>query len=388
MTVFLNVHYIRSLRRLFTALMLICVAALASCGGSHTSSSTSGGDEIRMRYSDLLRISEFPGYTEVKVLNPRDTMETLHSYVLVHKDSVVPSDLPKGTLIRIPVDNALVYSTVHAGILSEMNAGDAIGGVCGSEYIKEPRLKERIESGSIIDCGYSQNPDIEKIIKLRPEIIMLSPYENNDQYAKVGTLGIPIMECADYMEETPLGRAEWMRLYGLLFGKKDISEKMFADTEAEYMRLKELASEEKDRPTVLIDQRYGQVWYVPGGKSLMNCLINDAGGRNPFESYGGLSSVALAPEKVLAEAHDADVWLVRYNQTTEKTLAELAKDSPVNSHFKAYKEGNVYGCNTRYINFYEETPYHPDRLLRDMISVLHPDVAGVDTIPVYYSKMP
>lgn len=367
--------------------MMICVAALASCGGSHTSSSATGGEELKMRYSKLLSISEHPGFTEVTVKNPWDTLKNLQRYFLVPKDSVIPTDIPKGTVIRTPVTNALVYSTVHAGLLCELNAGDAIGGVCGAEYIKEKALMDRLAEGSLVDCGNSQNPDIERIIKLKPEIIMLSPYENNDQYAKVGALGIPIVECADYMENTALGRAEWMRLYGLIFGDSDASEKMFMDTENEYIRLKEMASKTEKRPKVLVDQRYGQVWYVPGEKSLMTEMINDAGGRNPFESYQKTGSVPLAPEKVLAEAHDADVWLLKYNQENEKTLSELAKDTPVNSHFKAFKNGNVYGCNTRYIDYYEETPYHPDRLLSDMINIIHPELAGTDTVPHYYHKM-
>lgn len=365
---------------------MVCLASLVSCGGSHSRSNSDAGETIRMRYAEHLTITEHPGFTEVAVRNPWDTLRVLQRYILVPKDSVLPANLPDGTIIRTPVRNALVYSTVHAALISELGAGESIGGVCGAEYINDSTLQRRLAEGSLANCGMSQNPDIERIIKLRPEIIMLSPYENNDRYARVSELGIPLVECADYMEDSALGRAEWVRLYGLLFGHRDDSEKMFKDTETEYLHLRDLANSVDSQPSVILDQRYGQVWYVPGSQSLMNGLIKDAGGKNPFESYGK-GSVPLAPERVLAEAHDADVWFVRYNQESEKSLNELAKDAPVNSRFKAYKNGNVYGCNTRFVDFFEETPFHPDRLLRDMIIVMHPGLLDNEPIPMYFHKM-
>ena len=113
-----------------------------------------------------------------------------------------------------------------------------------------------------------------------------------------------------------------------------------------------------------------------GGVSTMGRLIEDAGGINPFASYERSGSVPLAPEKVLAEAHDADVWFVRYNQEKDKSLRELGNDAPVNSQFKAFKDGRVYGCNTRYVNFYEETPFHPDLILEDMVHLMHPELSS------------
>lgn len=118
----------------------------------------------------------------------------------------------------------------------------------------------------------------------------------------------------------------------------------------------------------------------------MGRLIEDAGGINPFASYKQSGSVPLAPEKVLAEAHDADIWFVRYNQEKDKSLRELGNDAPVNSQFKAYKNRRVYGCNTRYIDFYEETPFHPDRLLEDMISAMHLELSN-HTSHHYYHLM-
>ncbi len=365
--------------------LLTVVAFLVSCKGGHASSSSEGeGTVVPLKYAENLTIREHPGFTEVTVRNPWDTLKVLQKYILVERDSAMPANLPEGTMVKIPVTSALVYSTVHNSLIAEFGAMDAIGGICNARYVNVEELKARLASGKIVDCGVSMSPDLEKIIKLNPQVIMLSPFENNDKYAKVGELGIPIIECADYMETSALGRAEWVRFYGLLFGKRDVADSMFAETESNYLELKNLAARLAMKPKVIIDQRYGQVWNVPGGVSTMGRLIEDAGGINPFASYKQSGSVPLAPEKVLAEAHDADIWFVRYNQEKDKSMKELASDAPVNSQFKAFKEGRVYGCNTRYVDFYEETPFHPDRLLEDMVHLMHPELSSTPSRHYYH----
>lgn len=377
----LGLWYVRFL------ILMTTVAFLAGCKGSHASSENARENEGVLEYSELLSIAEHPGFTEVTVRNPWDSVTNLHKYILVDRGAKLPGNLPEGTVVRVPLANSLIYSTVHCGLVEELGAVEAIGGVCNADYVKSRKLRERIDAGTVVDCGSGQTPNLERIIKLRPDAILLSPYENNDRYSKVGDLGIPIIECADYMETSALGRAEWMKFYGLLFGKSSEAENMFGKTVGEYNRIKDLANATAERPSVLVDQRYGQVWNVPGGESTIGRLIEDAGGRNPFSGFKKSGSVALAPEKVLAMAHDADVWFVRYNQPQEKPLSELSSDAPVNSRFAAFKSGNVYGCNTRFVDFYEETPFHPDRLLRDFALVLHPELENPGDTLRYYHKM-
>lgn len=372
-------------RGLIHFLAVAAVASLACCKGSHGSSHVDDtGEDVEMKYASNIRITVHGGYHEVTVRNPWDTVRTLQKYFLVPRDSAMPEDQPEGTLVRIPVRNALVYSTVHTGLLDELGAVSAIGGICNSEYIKSQNIRRRIAAGAVADCGNSMAPDMEKILQLRPDVIMLSPFENNDKYSKVGEIGIPIIECADYMETSPLGRAEWVKFYGLLTGTEEAAESMFEEVEKNYLSMKGLASKATRMQKVLLDQRYGQVWNVPAGMSTTGILIQDAGGVNPFAEIRQSGSVPLAPEKVLSMAHDADVWLVRFNQTTDKSLKELADDSPVNCEFKAFKEGNVYGCNTRYSNYFEETPFHPDRILHDYIRILHPELTGDRTLHYFH----
>lgn len=375
--------------------MLRCLTALtvgvtffASCGGSHSSSNTQAeGERDSLSYAEFFSIERFPDYTEVTVRNPWDSVRTLQKYILVKRDSIVPENLPQGIVVKVPLRNSLVLSTVHSSLISELKAGKSIGGVCSSEFIKGDELVKRLKSGDLADCGDNMNPDIEKVIKLNPDAILLSPYENNDRYARVGDLNIPIIECADYMETSALGRAEWVKFFGLLFGRENEAQKMFTETEKNYLELKEMAATAKDRPKVLTDTQYGQTWGVPGANSTTGRYIEDAGGINPFTKYDRTGSVQLAPEKVLAEAHDADVWFIKYNQQTEKSMKELASDAPVNSRFKAFKDGKVFGSNTRYSGLYEETPFHPDLMLEEMIKVIHPELFPDKPSLRYYQLM-
>ncbi|MDE7412892.1 MAG: ABC transporter substrate-binding protein [Muribaculaceae bacterium] len=373
-------------KSLSTVLIILFAAIFSNCAGKGEEASTEDGIG-KMSYAENLRIEDRDGYSLVTVRNPWDTLKTLQRYILVDKDSALPSPLPEGTLIRTPVKNALIYSAVHSGLVGDLGAGDAIGGVCNARYVTDSLLRVRIKTGEVVDCGEDMNPDVEKIIKLHPEVIMLSPFESGDRYSKISKLGIPMIQCADYMENSGLAQAEWMRFYGLLFGKGEEADARFNKIEIRYKELKGIASRASSQPKVLLDQRYGQSWSVPGGKSTMGRLISDAGGLNPFARYDKSGGVYLAPEKVLAEGGDADIWLVRYNQPGEKSLRELSADAPLNSKVKAFKEGNVYGCNTYYVPFFDEAPFHPDLLLEEMIKLFHPGLLQGDTTLRYFKKM-
>lgn len=359
---------------------------LVSCKGGNALVSRDDGDTLKLAYADNLSLIRYPDYVKATVRNPWDTLTTLHTYILVPDSIDLPAALPEGTVVRTPLKSALIYSSVHNSLMSEFGSIDAISGVCDASYIHQPELVARISDGRVADCGIGTSPNIEKIISLNPDGIMLSPFENSGTYGKLGQLGIPIIECADYMETSPLARAEWMKFYGMLFGKEDVAERMFADTEKEYLQLKKIAGGLSDRPRVLIDRLYGQSWYVPAGNSTMGIFIRDAGGENPFDEYDRSGSVGLTGEQVLFKAADADVWLIRYNQKTDKTVSELGSDNAIYPQFKAFKDGRVYGCNTANTNFYEDIPFHPQWLLRDMISIFHPELSNF-TSEHYFKKM-
>ena len=354
-------------------LFIFLLALLSACGGKSKSSSVIEAEKaIPLRYAENLSLSATEDYTIARLRNPWDTTRILHTYVLVDKKKSLPADLPEGTLVRTPLSKAVVYSSVHCGLLNQIGALKSIGGVCDLKYIKLQEVQDGCRTGSIADVGNGMNPDIEKIIDLHPDAIMLSPFENSGGYGRVEKLNIPIIECADYMETSALGRAEWMRFYGLLFGEAQKADSLFAEVEKNYNELKALVAPLSSAPSVISELKNGSAWYVPGGKSTSARIYADAGANYVFANDEHSGSVPLAFEAVFDKGQNADFWLIKYNQAIDKTYKELEQDYAPYTGFRAFKERNIYGCNTGKVDFYEDSPFHPDRLLKDLIKIFHP----------------
>ena len=353
---------------------LLAVLLFSACGrGSKTASFLGeGGDTLDLKYAENLKIVSYDDYRVATLRNPWDTLEILHTYVLVGRDEPLPDSLPQGTVVRVPLQKAVIYSSVHCGLMEELGALSAVGGVCDLRYIDLPYVKEGCRTGRIADLGSGMNPDIEKLMALHPDAVMLSPFENSGGYGRLGKLDIPIIECADYMETSSLGRAEWMRFYGLLFGEAQKADSLFAEVEKNYNELKALVAPLSSAPSVISELKNGSAWYVPGGKSTSARIYADAGANYVFADDEHSGSVPLAFETVFDKGQNADFWLIKYNQAIDKTYKELEQDYAPYTGFRAFKERNIYGCNTGKVDFYEDSPFHPDRLLKDLIKIFHP----------------
>lgn len=342
------------------------VALLASC-----SDGEKAADAGRLSHARLLRLTEHRGYTRADIVNPWDTTRLLQTLVIV-TDSSAAGPLPEGTVVRVPLCRSLVMTTVHCSILDELGRAPSIAGVCDAPYISVPYIIKGVAARRIADCGTATSPTMERVIALRPDAILVSPYEQSD-FTKLRNLGTPVVLLADYMEPTPLGRAEWVRLYGRLYGAAAQADSLFEATARRYGELRAMAARAKSRPTVLTDTRYGQTWYVPGASSTMGRMYSDAAARNPFADISGENgSLALAPERVLATAREADVWLIKAGRGY--TRQSLAAESAMHTLFRPFLTGNVWACDTRTSRFFEEEPFHPDRLLADFIRILHPEL--------------
>lgn len=371
----------------FYLMLAMMVLLLSACGGAGGTASTSAeGDTIALRYSSNLSLIDYGTYTLAQLRNPWDTAKVLHTYILVDKDEAVPEALPEGTLVRTPLSKAVIYSSVHCSLLKDFGALGSIGGVCDLKYIRLPEIEEGCRNGSIVDVGDGMNPDIEKIIDLHPDAVLLSPFENSGGYGRVEKLNVPIIECADYMETSSLGRAEWMRFYGMLFGKRQQADSLFAAVERNYNELKELAKPISYAPSVMCDLKTSSTWYTPGGKSTIARIYADAGASYIFGEDTHSGSLPFPFEVIFERGQQANYWLIRYNQPTDKTYDELEKEFAPYAGFRAFKERNIYGCNTARVPFYEEAPFHPDWLLKDLIKIFHPSLLDGYELR-YYKKL-
>jgi iron complex transport system substrate-binding protein len=256
-------------------------------------------------------------------------------------------------------------------MFDELNAIGEITGVCESRYIKNATIHARIGEGLIQDLGKATSPNIEKMLELGAEVVIASPFENAS-YGAVEKTGIPIIECADYMEADPLGRAEWIKFIGLLTGTNKRADSLFRVTESNYLRIKALAGNVTYRPKLMTELKYGNAWYVSGGESYMAHIFKDAGADYLFSYLPGTGGIPLSFETVLQKAIHADLWMILYNREEEMTYHALQSDFSSYSRFDPFRNRRIYGCNANYSHYYEEVPIHPDYLLEELIALFHP----------------
>ena len=358
----------------FFQLFILTVLLSACAGAKKSAPSQADGDAVAFKYATQISIEKFDGYTVATIKNPWKEGMTLHRYVLVPANQEIPNHIPSGTIVRTPLQRAVMFTNVHCAMLMEFGMQNSIAGVADLKYIKIPWIQEQVAKGRISDVGDGMSPVIEKIIDEHPDALFLSPFENSGGYGKLEEIIIPIIECADYMEASPLARAEWLRFYGMLFGCEERATALFESVDNSYQQLKALAAKAKTRPTVLMDKVTGGVWYVPGGKSTIGQMIKDANGKYAWADDEHSGSISLPFETVLERSGEADVWLFRYSGNHDITYDELLSEHHGYNQFKAFKNHTAYGCDVERSPFYEESPFHPERLLADFILMLHPEV--------------
>ena len=376
------------MRQLFPILLIS--VSLLSCGHRQMPTASEEGDTVFFKYAQLITVVKYKDYTDVSIKNPWKEGKVLHRYRLV--PSVATGSQPTEasateagtTLVRVPLQRSVIFTSVHAALLGQLHAEKQVAGVADLKYMKVPFIQEDVKKGRIIDCGDGMSPMIEKIIDAQADAILLSPFENSGGYGRLEEIDIPLIECAEYMEESPLARAEWIRFYGLLFGKEQQADSLFSIVDNNYGLLKKLASTSNIKPSVLMDKQTGSVWYVPGGHSTIGRMLNDASCHYPFASDDHSGSLPLPFETILEKSGEADVWLFRYDAPQAFTRSQLIKEQPGYPQLRPVKTGNLYGCNVTTSLFYEETPFRPDLLLQDFIQILHPDIPNMPPLRYYH----
>lgn len=360
------------MRFILPAFLILLLGSCSGGGGADNYSDAPVADTLTL-HSALLTIADLPesGASIVEIASPWDSTAALARFALVPADSVIPANLPDGlSVVRTPLTRAAVFSGVHTSALAELGAIDALSAVADGQYFApSDTVTSLLAAGKVSDVGASTSPSLEKLIAARPQAVLLSPMQGQQLPAlPPGAIAIPM---ADYMETSPIGRAEWILLIGKLFGKGEEAAAILDRVINDYADLNLKATLTSTRPTVITETEYSGTWYVPAGESYMSRMISDAGARTPWSETQGTGSLALNMERVLADGSDADFWLIRTYGAP--SLASLKAANPLNTHFKAYKTGGVYGCDTSVSPIFNDIAFHPERILADMIAIFHPE---------------
>ena len=198
---------------LFLLPVVLSAVIFASCG-RRSGSGEVQNDSVEFRYARLIHVYRHDGWLLALVDNSWKKGEVLHRYVIVPKTGKVPRDISGATVVRTPLQRSVVFTSVHCGLLDALGKLDAVKGICDFRYVMSGKAKKYVEYGGARDVGSSVQPDIEKIIAENPDGVLVSPFSGGGGYDKLKIAGLPLIECADYMEKSPLARAEWMRFYG------------------------------------------------------------------------------------------------------------------------------------------------------------------------------
>jgi iron complex transport system substrate-binding protein len=328
-------------------------------------------------YSKSLSIEKQNGYSVVKVSNPWPNASKNFTYILKEKKGIVPDSLQRYTTIAIPLQSIVVTSTTTISFLEMLGVEKSLIGFPHTDYISSAKTRKLIDAGAVKNVGENENLNIEQLIDLSPELIVTFGIDNNNPMIdNLKKSGLKVLIQADWMEQTPLGKAEWIKLYGALFGKEKEAQILFDNITKEYQNALALVVHQKEMPTVMYGAIYQDKWYVAKGDGWVAQFLKDAKANYLWANEEGTGSMGLPFEKVLVKAKNAEFWIVKGNF---KSCAELAKSNPHYSQFDAFNTKKLYTFENKIgatggTIFYELSPSRPDLVLKDYIKIFHPEL--------------
>ena len=355
-----------------------------------TTQSAATQEKTTIKYAKGFTIKYFDGYKVVSILNPfRDHTDTTR-YVLVQRGARHPVGYKDSPVIEIPIRSLVGMSSMHVALTDFLDADDVLIGLGSLQYASAPTVRKRIAAGKITDFGRENALNEELAITQHPDLIMTmgSPGSPAERYHTLAEAGVPVMVNSEWVETTPLARAEWVKLMAALLNKEDIVNQRFAKVEAEYQRLTALTRQLPRRPQVLTGLPFKDTWYMPDGESYTAQFFRDAGGSYHWDKERAAGSLALSFEAVYPVALTAECWL---NTGTANTKADILAQDARYADFQPFKTGTLYNNNKRTDaqgsnDYWESGAVHPEVVLADLIKILHPELLPQHEL-VYYKQV-
>lgn len=330
-----------------------------------------------IEYASGLSIVKYEDYSVVTVSNPWPNADKDFKYILKEKDAKVPDSLQSYTSIQVPLESVVVTSTTNIPFLEMLEVENKLVGFPHTDYISSEKTRALIDKGSVKNVGQNEKLNIEQLIELAPNLIVTFGVDNNNPMLdNLKKSGLNVLIQGDWMEQSPLGKAEWIKLYGALFAKEDKAKELFDKIVESYNQAKKLVADKPATSKVLYGSMYEDVWYVAKGNSWVAQFMKDAQATYLWADLKGSGSEGLSFEKVLDKAKTANVWIA---SGSFKSLDELQKANPHYGEFDAFKNKSVYNFEgklgaTGGTVYYELAPSRPDLVLKDYIKIFHPDL--------------
>ncbi|MCO6148549.1 ABC transporter substrate-binding protein [Flavobacterium sp. NRK1] len=359
-------------------LLLFVVLTISGCkNDTKTTSANSLAPVNTVKHAKGLQIYRYNGFTVVKVTNPWPDAKKAYTYVMQKKGGILPDSLKNYTTVQVPLKAVVVTSTTHIPSLETLGVENTLVGFPGTDFISSKKTRARIDSGKVKEAGANESLNTEVMIDLAPDAVVgFSISSNNKSLNSLEKSGLKILYNGDWTEQTPLGKAEWIKFFGALYDKEDKADKIFNNIENEYKKAFALAQKATDKPTVLSGAMFQDHWYLPQGGSWAALFLKDAKADYLWADSKGTGSLNLSFETVLDKAENADYWIGPSQFTTFKQMVDA---NPHYAQFKAFKTKNVYSYSSKKgatdgLIYYELAPNRPDLVLKDLIYIFHPEL--------------
>lgn len=330
-----------------------------------------------IEYASSLSIKKYPNYQIVTVVDPWPNATKNFTYILKNKNTILPDSLKNEAVINVPLASIVVTSTTIIPYLEMLGVEKKLIGFPHTDYISSSKTRALIDQGKVKNIGQNEQLNTEQLIELAPSLIVTFGIDNNNpMFENLQKSGLNLLIQADWMEQTPLGKAEWIKLYGVLFGKEKEAKILFDAIVKNYQQAVALAQKQTNKATVLYGSMYKDQWYVAKGNSWVAQFIKDAKGQYLWSNLEGSGSLGISFESALEKGKNADYWIA---SGSFKTLAELGNANPHYRQFDAFKTKNVYSFETKIgatggTIYYEQAPSRPDLVLKDYIKIFHPEL--------------
>ena len=332
--------------------------------------------QTTLLYAKRFNIKKEKDFTVLELYGNKSNTEVTASFVLYKAEK--PTYTKEAYFIKVPVSKVACMSSVYTTMMEQLNVHNTIIAIDNVDYYNNPFIKEKVAQHNIAELSKGPNVEVEKTMALKPDLMLTFGMGNpkKDVDTKLLEANIPVAISLDHLEETPLARYEWIKFIACFFGKETLADSLFTVSEKKYAALKTLTKTAAKKPKVLTEIKYGDVWYVPAGKSYIANLINDAGGDYFWKDEQQTGSLPLSFEVVYAKAKDVDVWINQYNVNAKKELISYDERYAL---FNAFKTGQLYNNNKiqngkGFSNYWEDGISHPDEVLADLIHILHPEL--------------
>lgn len=372
-----------------TLLIFLLTLALAACNNKSSKIEDFNQTLYAPEYASGFDIKGAEGNksTLITVTNPWQGADSITTRLFIARDGETAPEGFTGQVLHDDAKRIVAMSSTHIAMLDAVDAADRVVGVSGIDFISNPGIQVRRDS--VGDVGYDGSINYELLLSLDPDIVLLFGVNGTSSMeGKLSELGIPYMYVGDYLEESPLGKAEWLVALSELIGKRDAGEKVFAEIPVRYNAMKQkVADAGLPKPSVMLNTPYGDSWFMPSTKSYAVQLIEDAGGSYIYGKNTGNASLPIDLEEAYLLASDADMWI---NVGMANSLEEVAGMCPKFTDTRCFRTGKVFNNNARTNvaggnDYWESAVVNPDILLRDLVKIFHPELVTENF--VYYKQL-